>query len=282
MLMFRHCRGAQRFWLSQAQFAALLGVSVRTLQEWEQGRREPTGAARTLLRVAVAHLKYSENSPHRSLNRINRTNRDHTNRGRPRFPLESRKKRRNRFPRRGFVPSDRNPFFAQRPGRTMRPSSVVRSSTDSRYKMQCARGARTRWPADPYPGCPSSPVHALLRYARASGAAVWPPSVYLKNPDAGQFNLETAAGRARLCGWAGVCREATRRQAGACNEARERSRCRFSGFTNPAYPLREQRQARDQTYPEGHKYQRVRSAVTQHVNVSVGRKLSIHAAPVRK
>ena len=39
--------------LSQAQFAALLGVSVRTLQEWEQGRREPTGAARTLLRVAV-------------------------------------------------------------------------------------------------------------------------------------------------------------------------------------------------------------------------------------
>jgi putative transcriptional regulator len=39
--------------LSQAQFAALLGVSVRTLQEWEQGRRQPTGAARTLLRVAV-------------------------------------------------------------------------------------------------------------------------------------------------------------------------------------------------------------------------------------
>ena len=40
--------------LSQTQFAALLGVSVRTLQEWEQGRREPTGAARTLLRVAAA------------------------------------------------------------------------------------------------------------------------------------------------------------------------------------------------------------------------------------
>lgn len=38
---------------TQAEFAALLGVSVRTLQEWEQGRREPTGAARTLLRVAV-------------------------------------------------------------------------------------------------------------------------------------------------------------------------------------------------------------------------------------
>jgi putative transcriptional regulator len=43
--------------LSQSQFAALLGVSVRTLQEWEQGRREPTGAAQTLLRVAVRSPK---------------------------------------------------------------------------------------------------------------------------------------------------------------------------------------------------------------------------------
>ena len=39
--------------LSQAKFAALLGVSVRTLQEWEQGRRAPSGAARTLLMVAA-------------------------------------------------------------------------------------------------------------------------------------------------------------------------------------------------------------------------------------
>jgi putative transcriptional regulator len=39
--------------LSQAQFAQLLGVSVRTLQEWEQGRRAPSGAARTLLRIAA-------------------------------------------------------------------------------------------------------------------------------------------------------------------------------------------------------------------------------------
>src|SRR5688500_17356232 len=38
--------------LSQARFAQLLGVSVRTLQEWEQGRRSPSGAARTLLVVA--------------------------------------------------------------------------------------------------------------------------------------------------------------------------------------------------------------------------------------
>ena len=38
--------------LSQARFAQLLGVSVRTLQDWEQGRRCPSGAARTLLMIA--------------------------------------------------------------------------------------------------------------------------------------------------------------------------------------------------------------------------------------
>jgi putative transcriptional regulator len=41
--------------MSQQDFASLLGVSARTLQDWEQGRREPNGAAKTLLRVAVAH-----------------------------------------------------------------------------------------------------------------------------------------------------------------------------------------------------------------------------------
>ncbi len=41
--------------LSQQQFARLLGVSPRTLQDWEQGRREPTGAAKMLLRVATSH-----------------------------------------------------------------------------------------------------------------------------------------------------------------------------------------------------------------------------------
>jgi len=41
--------------LTQAQFAVLLGVSVRTLQDWEQGRREPSGAAKTLLRIAEQH-----------------------------------------------------------------------------------------------------------------------------------------------------------------------------------------------------------------------------------
>jgi putative transcriptional regulator len=39
--------------LSQPQFAQLLGVSVRTLQEWEQGRRSPSGAARSLLHIAA-------------------------------------------------------------------------------------------------------------------------------------------------------------------------------------------------------------------------------------
>ena len=38
--------------LSQTQFAQLMGVSVRTLQDWEQGRRRPSGAARTLLIIA--------------------------------------------------------------------------------------------------------------------------------------------------------------------------------------------------------------------------------------
>lgn len=41
--------------LSQQEFARLLGVSARTLQDWEQGRREPTGAAKMLLRVAASH-----------------------------------------------------------------------------------------------------------------------------------------------------------------------------------------------------------------------------------
>lgn len=39
--------------LSQPKFAELLGVSVRTLQEWEQGRRLPSGAARSLLHIAA-------------------------------------------------------------------------------------------------------------------------------------------------------------------------------------------------------------------------------------
>jgi putative transcriptional regulator len=41
--------------LTQTQFAALLGVSKRTLEQWEQGRRQPSGAAKTLIRVAELH-----------------------------------------------------------------------------------------------------------------------------------------------------------------------------------------------------------------------------------
>ena len=51
----RASEARSRVGLSQSEFAKLLGVSVRTLQDWEQGRREPTGAAQTLLRVAEQH-----------------------------------------------------------------------------------------------------------------------------------------------------------------------------------------------------------------------------------
>lgn len=44
-----------RLRLSQNKFAELLGISVKTLHNWEQGRRKPTGAARVLLRVAARH-----------------------------------------------------------------------------------------------------------------------------------------------------------------------------------------------------------------------------------
>ncbi len=43
--------------LSQAEFANLLGVSIRTLQDWEQGRRQPSGAARTLITIAEQQPK---------------------------------------------------------------------------------------------------------------------------------------------------------------------------------------------------------------------------------
>lgn len=45
----------QQLHLSQSAFSALLGVSVRTLQDWEQGRRFPRGPALSLLRIAREH-----------------------------------------------------------------------------------------------------------------------------------------------------------------------------------------------------------------------------------
>lgn len=41
--------------LTQVEFARLLDVSVDAIRDWEQGRRSPRGAARTLLRIAMAH-----------------------------------------------------------------------------------------------------------------------------------------------------------------------------------------------------------------------------------
>jgi putative transcriptional regulator len=45
----------ERYGLSQDKFASLLGISVATLRNWEQGRRQPEGPARVLLRVASEH-----------------------------------------------------------------------------------------------------------------------------------------------------------------------------------------------------------------------------------
>jgi putative transcriptional regulator len=44
----------QKVGLSQARFAEMMGVSKRTLEGWEQGRREPTGAAKVLIKIAMA------------------------------------------------------------------------------------------------------------------------------------------------------------------------------------------------------------------------------------
>lgn len=50
-------RARQSTGLSQAEFASALSISKRTLQEWEQGRRSPSGAAQALIRIAS---KYPE------------------------------------------------------------------------------------------------------------------------------------------------------------------------------------------------------------------------------
>ncbi|QQV75320.1 hypothetical protein H6P87_00873 [Rickettsia tillamookensis] len=50
--------------LSQSAFAVLMGVNVRTLQEWEQGRRKPTGSAISLLKIASKYPKVFINYSH--------------------------------------------------------------------------------------------------------------------------------------------------------------------------------------------------------------------------
>ena len=45
----------EQYGLTQDKFASLIGISVKTLRNWEQGRRKPEGAARVLLQVAAKH-----------------------------------------------------------------------------------------------------------------------------------------------------------------------------------------------------------------------------------
>ncbi len=50
--------------LSQNRFAMLIGVSKRTLENWEQGRRHPTGPAKTLLRILDADPEHAVRALH--------------------------------------------------------------------------------------------------------------------------------------------------------------------------------------------------------------------------
>jgi len=50
-------RARAKLGLSQTRFASLLGISIGTLRNWEQGRRRPTGAAKVLLKIATLHPK---------------------------------------------------------------------------------------------------------------------------------------------------------------------------------------------------------------------------------
>lgn len=63
----------KHFKLSQSKFAALLGISVDTLQNWEQKRRRPEGPAQVLLRIAATHpeslLSVSSAKPRRRARR---------------------------------------------------------------------------------------------------------------------------------------------------------------------------------------------------------------------
>lgn len=54
----------ERVGLSQTRFAGLIGVSKRTLENWEQGRRHPTGPARALLRLLDKDPEYALRTLH--------------------------------------------------------------------------------------------------------------------------------------------------------------------------------------------------------------------------
>ena len=49
----------ERLGVSQEKFALLVGVSKRTVENWEQGRRQPTGAARSLLKIVDADPQHA-------------------------------------------------------------------------------------------------------------------------------------------------------------------------------------------------------------------------------
>ncbi len=54
----------EKIGLSQAHFAMLIGVSKRTLENWEQGRRHPTGPAKALLRILDVDPKHAVQALH--------------------------------------------------------------------------------------------------------------------------------------------------------------------------------------------------------------------------
>ncbi len=56
----------KRYNMSQERFAGLIGVSKRTLEGWEQGRRKPKGPARRLLQVAAKHPEAVLDAVHHS------------------------------------------------------------------------------------------------------------------------------------------------------------------------------------------------------------------------
>jgi putative transcriptional regulator len=57
------------FRLSQVEFAAMIGISVKTLRNWEQGRRQPAGPARVLLQVAARHPEAVWDAAHPAISR---------------------------------------------------------------------------------------------------------------------------------------------------------------------------------------------------------------------